>query len=312
MTTPLTPVALEALNRADLARLYNTLAERPVKAFSTLTLARDRVQALLTATSRAIFHDGAQLVTGVVEAEPVVPAPPLVEIPADFATVADAADEVIDPANLPELTTLEHKMLTALVSSDFNQGGNPVGQEVWTTSVYDYCDIKERSRGGVVSSLVAKGFVQLRSYDRPDDMLILTRRGAVALTASDEPLDIAPAKVAPALAPAASAPRAEPAPRPAKAPGTPRVAGGRTLLSPRRPARPAAVVRRRVRGARAGARQPQARGRRYLRHVRHLPRRHDRRRVRGGGRAAAGVELGREERVGLGEPTGGVSPHPTI
>lgn len=65
----------------------------------------------------------------------------------------------MDTATTNELTTNEALYLVAIATSDYHDGNNPVGNEVWTWDVVEGSGLKPRTCSGVASSLVKKGLI---------------------------------------------------------------------------------------------------------------------------------------------------------
>ena len=64
-----------------------------------------------------------------------------------------------------KITSLELQALQTLTYSDFYERGRD--SILWDFSVYDICTIPKRSRAGVYSSLVQKGFIEITEKERP-------------------------------------------------------------------------------------------------------------------------------------------------
>lgn len=71
-----------------------------------------------------------------------------------------------------KLTSLELQALRTITYSDFYENGR--NSILWDFSVYDICTIAKRSRSGVYSSLVQKGFIVITEKERP---YILNEKG---------------------------------------------------------------------------------------------------------------------------------------
>jgi len=63
------------------------------------------------------------------------------------------------------ITSLELQALQTITHSDFYEQGRK--SITWDFSVYDICTIAKRSRAGVYSSLVQKGFIVITEKERP-------------------------------------------------------------------------------------------------------------------------------------------------
>ena len=66
---------------------------------------------------------------------------------------------------MANLTALELQALETITYSDFYERGRD--SILWDFSVYDICTIAKRSRSGVYSSLVQKGFIEITEKERP-------------------------------------------------------------------------------------------------------------------------------------------------
>jgi len=64
-----------------------------------------------------------------------------------------------------KLTSLELQALQTITQSDFYEQGRK--SITWDFSVYDICTIPKRSRSGVYSSLVQKGFIVITEKEKP-------------------------------------------------------------------------------------------------------------------------------------------------
>lgn len=89
-------------------------------------------------------------------------------------------------------TDKEQKLLADIAASEYQDGGELVGHHVWL----DYI-VASRSRGGILSSLIKKGLVEVdvvpfaqsdnRQNGVSDSTVALTRAGADALTSPLQP-----------------------------------------------------------------------------------------------------------------------------
>ena len=57
------------------------------------------------------------------------------------------------------ITSNERKALQAIVDSEYQDGGNPVGRHVWTQYVNPFNN--KKSQGGTYASLSAKGLIRI-------------------------------------------------------------------------------------------------------------------------------------------------------
>lgn len=75
------------------------------------------------------------------------------------------------------LTTNERKALQAIVDSEYQDGGDPIGHDVWT----EYCNpfTNKRTQSGVYASLSKKGFIRVGFLE---DVAGRNRMGTVCIT----------------------------------------------------------------------------------------------------------------------------------
>ena len=86
-----------------------------------------------------------------------------------------------------KITSNERAFLQAIVDSDFNDTGDPVGNDVWLDSVEGW---SAHAKAGTVSSLVKKGLIVASRYVEPrrfnpntasDETVAITSDGMEAL-----------------------------------------------------------------------------------------------------------------------------------
>ena len=71
------------------------------------------------------------------------------------------------------ITALETEYLRGIANSDFSDN---LGDQVWTFSVLDACDVTKQQAPGVASSLVQKGLIKTTDEGR-DSCTSLTEAG---------------------------------------------------------------------------------------------------------------------------------------
>ena len=61
------------------------------------------------------------------------------------------------------ITDNERRALEAIINSEYQDGGNPVGNDVWT----QYCNpfANKKTQSGVYASLSKKGFIKVDDMD---------------------------------------------------------------------------------------------------------------------------------------------------
>jgi hypothetical protein len=90
------------------------------------------------------------------------------------------------------MTDLEMKTMNAVVMSDYNYGSGTggedlIGNQVWAFSVVDGLNaagVAAASHGGAVGSCVKKGWLQMGSHEKKDDVISMTREGFEAFKAA--------------------------------------------------------------------------------------------------------------------------------
>ena len=65
-------------------------------------------------------------------------------------------------ANEVKMTAKEKAMLDAIINSDYQMGGDPVGQEIW---LWDCTEQFGPSAGGIMASLVTKGWAGTTGFE---------------------------------------------------------------------------------------------------------------------------------------------------
>lgn len=78
-------------------------------------------------------------------------------------------------------TVLENALLANIINSEYQDGGDPVGHDVWSSG--DFLTggkITASNIAGVMASLVKKGFVEVSQYSRTETTVALTAKGMEA------------------------------------------------------------------------------------------------------------------------------------
>lgn len=87
--------------------------------------------------------------------------------------------KVFTPASQISMTDRQRQMLAAINGSQFNESPDLPNARVWT---WDVCDIFGRSAGGIMSSLVKRGWAGVDNSPRDEDRTCwLTQKGLDAL-----------------------------------------------------------------------------------------------------------------------------------
>lgn len=79
------------------------------------------------------------------------------------------------------ITDKERIVLQAIVNSNFQDGGDPVDNWVWSFSVTDACPLPATSMGGVLTSLFNKGLAKGDGQVDRDACIAITAKGMEAL-----------------------------------------------------------------------------------------------------------------------------------
>lgn len=153
-----TNVSLESLTIVQITDLYNVLAEKPVKKFSTKPIAVDRLQKLLDESKHQVFEtDGEYDVRPVAEEE---------------TPEAPAAEAIV-------LTDLEYGMMDLIAHAEHNtpNGATPekaadVHTWLWADELAKNLGISEQAAGGVLSSLAQKGAIQMDVSGKKEDRTV--------------------------------------------------------------------------------------------------------------------------------------------